>query len=75
MTRPSCVPGVDAWMRAEKVSEPTSGTSNSCVLTAMYFRWSKTLKSAPTEKGTARTLISPFRSMARVPPAASSRGP
>ena len=44
---PGCVPGVAAEMSDENVSEPCSGTGKAALLVAMYFRWSKTLKSAP----------------------------
>ena len=37
-------------MVEEKVSEPPTGTAKSCVLVAMYLRWSYTLKSKPVWK-------------------------
>src|SRR5215207_210683 len=58
-TRPGSVPGVSAVMVDSNVTEPLAGTANALFDTPMYFRWSKTLKSAPIVKGAALTVSMP----------------
>ena len=71
-TRPAWVPGVERGdVGRERERAACSGIGNDWLLIAMYFRWSKTLKSAPHVKGASSRKNVPSAKL-RVSPCAAS---
>ena len=66
-TCPVAVPAVSALMSTENAIDPRCGASNVWLLTAMYFRWSNTLKSVPALNGTSRTWKVPLSKLSVAP--------
>src|SRR4051794_24776198 len=74
-TRPACVPGVDAVICDENVTDPPAGgTGNEALLVAMYLRWSYTLKSAEVRNGASWIEKAPPANE-RVSPGATAMSP